>query len=187
MLYYIRNMVCDRCISSVSVIFKETGYVPGKVSLGEVEINDVISYETLAVIKGKLVDNGFEMISDHKSQIIEKIKNIIINIVHYINTSQKENYSTLIENEIGRDYTYLSNLFSSVEGITIEKYVILQKIEKVKELLVYHELTLSEIADRLGYSNVAYLSSQFKKVTGLTPTHFREIKENRRKPLDKLS
>jgi YesN/AraC family two-component response regulator len=171
---------------AVNEIFMEQGHQPLKISLGEVEIDGLITDEKFSEINKKLTEVGFEVIDDIKSRIIEKIKSVIINLVHYKKNDQKENFSTLIESELGRDYTYLSNLFSSVEGITIEKYIILQKIERVKELLVYHEMTLSEIADNLGYSNVAYLSNQFKKITGLTPTHFKDIKENRRKPLDSI-
>ena len=186
MIYYIKNMVCDRCITAVNSIFKEMGYSPIKTKLGEVELDELIQDEKYLLVKGKLNESGFELIDDHKSQIIEKIKTVIINHIYYKKDDYRENYSTLIESELGRDYNYLSNLFSSIEGITIEKYIILQKIEHVKELLVYDELTLSEISDRLGYSNVAYLSNQFKKITGLTPTHFKEIKDKKRKPLDKI-
>ncbi len=179
-------MVCNRCIMVVNSVFKEAGMVPTQVTLGRVELNDELSpNETIAISK-KLNEFGFELIDDHKSQIIEKIKNIIINLVHYSEEQLSDNYSSLIESELGRNYTYISNLFSSVEGITIEKYIINQKIERVKELLVYDELTLSEIAYKMGYSSVAYLSSQFKKVTGLTPTYFKAIGDSKRKPLDKI-
>ncbi len=186
-IVYVKNMVCNRCIMVVNSVFKDAGYIPGKITLGEVELDGEIDQKDLKSIEKKLNEYGFELIDDHKKRIIEKIKTIIIRMVHYSNNELKENYSQLIESEIGRDYTYLSNLFSSVAGLTIEKYIIAQKIERVKELLVYHELTLSEIAFQMGYSSVAHLSNQFKKVTGLTPTHFREIGENRRKPLDKVS
>ena len=116
----------------------------------------------------------------------EQIKNIIIDVVHYNNEELKSNLSTILNKQLHHDYNYLSNLFSEVEGLTIEKYFITQKIEKVKELLVYDELTLSEIAHQLNYSSVAYLSNQFKKITGLTPSHFKRIKENKRKSLDEL-
>lgn len=186
MKIYIKNMVCNRCIMAVDSVFKEAGFTAAIVSLGEVHLDNEPDRDIMESVSKKLNWYGFEIIDDHKSQIIEKIKNIIIRLVHYSIGEQKENYSSIIETEIGRDYTYLSNLFSSVEGITIEKYFIAQKIERVKELLVYHELTLSEITWQMGYSSVGYLSNQFRKVTGLTPTHFREIGKNRRKPLDEV-
>jgi AraC-like DNA-binding protein len=129
---------------------------------------------------------GFELIDDKKSRIIEKIKNTIIQLVHHQDSGLKNNLSEVLSSELHHDYNYLSNLFSEIEGTTIEKYFIAQKIERVKELLVYDQLSLSEIAFQLNYSSVAYLSNQFKKVTGLTPSHFKQIKENKRKPLDQL-
>ena len=185
-IVYVKNMVCNRCIMAVEGVFKEVDLTPVKVSLGEVVLDKEVDQDTMETITKKLNTLGFELIDDHKSQIIEKIKNFIIQIVHYTDGEPKENYSALIESELGHDYTYLSNLFSSIEGTTIEKYIIAQKIERVKELVVYHELTLSEIAYKMGYSSVAHLSNQFKKITGLTPSHFREIGASRRRPLDQI-
>lgn len=133
-----------------------------------------------------LIPLGFQVIDDKRSRIIEKIKNVIIDVVHQRDNHTKSNLSDVLSSELHHDYNYLSNLFSEVEGTTIEKYFIVQKIERVKELLVYGELSLSEIAFQLNYSSVAYLSNQFKKVTGLTPSHFRQIKEDKRKALDKV-
>jgi AraC-like DNA-binding protein len=131
--------------------------------------------------------NGFELIDDKKGQLIDDIKTIIIELIHYQREIDEHiNFSDYISKEVGYDYSYLSNLFSIVEGTTIEKYIIHQKIEKAKELLVYDELTLSEISWQPGYSSVQHLSRQFKKTTGLTPSHFKKVKENRRKPLDKV-
>jgi AraC family transcriptional regulator len=183
---HIKNMVCNRCIMAVTDVFKEEGYIPESVSLGEVDTKEEIPSGDMENISHKLQDLGFEIIDDSKGQLIEKIKNIIIELVHYGKDDEHFNYSTLIESELHKDYNYLSNLFSSVEGTTIEKYIINQKIEKVKELLVYGELTLSEIAFRMGYSSVAHLSSQFKKVTGLTPSHFKQLGDHKRKPLDEV-
>ena len=129
---------------------------------------------------------GFDLIDDKKSKLIEKIKNTIVELVHYSDHQLSINFSEHISSKLHHDYNYMSNLFSEVEGITIEKYFISQKIEKVKELLKYDELSLSEIADRLGYSSVAYLSNQFKKQTGLTPTFYKSLKQNKRKNLDDL-
>jgi len=181
---YIKNMVCNRCIMVVKNVFEDLGYTPVNISLGEVETVNTINDKDLDKLRNTLVGFGFELIDDTKSRIIEKIKNTIIQLIHHSSKDSKENYSSYIESQLHKDYSYLSSLFSEVEGTTIEKYIILQKIEKVKELLVYDELTLSEIAYKMGYSNVSYLSSQFKKVTGLTPSHFKQVKENKRKPLD---
>lgn len=186
MKLHIKNMVCDRCIMAVGSVLKEAGYTPVYITLGRAELSEELSPVGIREIDHRLRELGFELIDDHKSQTIEKIKNMIVNFIHYGKDNQNQNYSALIESELGRDYTYISNLFSSVEGITIEKYIINQKIERVKELLVYDELTLSEIAFDMGYSSVAYLSGQFKKVTGLTPTHFKQIGADRRKPLDQV-
>ncbi len=170
----------------VQQVFESLGYPPERISLGEVETANPILDDDLARLRNALVGYGFELIDDTKSRIIEKIKNTIVQLVHHSNEDTKVKYSEYIESHLNRDYAYLSTLFSEVEGTTIEKYIIHQKIERVKELLVYDELTLSEIADQMGYSNVAYLSGQFKKVTGLTPSHFKNVKENKRKPLDSL-
>ena len=183
---YIKNMVCKRCIMAVDRIFRESGYEPESVSMGEVVTSQVIDPDSLAHIRQKLKEVGFEIIEDSNSRIIEKIKNLIIETVHYSEDDQKLNYSVMIESELHKNYNYLSNLFSSITGTTIEQYIIHQKIEKAKELLVYNELNLSEIAFRLGYSSVAHLSSQFKKVTGLTATHFKEIGEHKRKAIDEV-
>ena len=179
-------MVCNRCIMVIQQIFEDLGYSPVRISLGEVETAHPILHDDLEKLRKKVVSYGFELIDDTKSQLIEKIKNTIIQLIHHSKEDSKVNHSNYIESHLNRDYAYLSTLFSEVEGTTIEKYIILQKIERVKELLVYDELTLSEIADKMGYSNVAYLSSQFKKITGLTPSHFKQVKENKRKPLDEV-
>ena len=186
MHYFIRNMVCNRCIMVVQNTFERLGYPPIHIDLGEVETANLIPADDLEKLRKLLVIYGFEMIDDTTSVLIEKIKTLIIEMVHYKGEPIKMNYSTYIESKLQKDYHYLSNLFSDVTGVTIEKYIISQKIERVKELLVYDELTLSEIAYELGYSSVAYLSGQFKKVTGLTPGHFKQIKENKRKPLDQV-
>jgi len=170
----------------VQNLFEGMGYPSVRIILGEVETQNAIPEAELEKLKTSLVGFGFEMIDDQTSVLIEKIKTLIIEMVHYNGVPIKVNHSTFIESKIGRDYNYLSALFSDVTGVTIERYIILQKIERVKELLVYDELTLSEIAYELDYSSVAYLSGQFKKVTGLTPGHFKQIKEIKRKPLDQV-
>lgn len=178
-------MVCNRCIKVVQEEFSNLGLNIKSIELGSVEIEGQVDFDQLEKIRKVLLDNGFELIDDKKSKIIEKIKTTIIQLIHY----QKEkaahiNISDFISEELGFDYSYLSNLFSSVEGTTIEKYIINQKIEKVKELLVYNELSLSEISYQLGYSSVQHLSNQFKKITGLSPSHFKKLKTLKRKPLD---
>jgi AraC-like DNA-binding protein len=183
---FIKNMVCDRCIIVVEDQLKKLGLNPQKVILGEAELEKDPNPEQKKELGTALSNLGFELIDDKKSRIIEKIKNVIIDIVHHQQAENKFNLSDVLSSKLNHDYNYLSSLFSEVEGTTIEKYFIAQKIEKVKELLVYDELSLSEIAFQLNYSSVAYLSNQFKKVTGLTPSHFKQIREEKRKSLDKV-
>ena len=186
MNFYIKNMVCNRCIMVVQQVFESLGNPPVRISLGNVETANPIPDDKLEKLRKALMSYGFELIDDTKSRIIEKIKNLVVQSIHHQYEGLKVKYSEYIELHLNRDYAYLSSLFSEVEGTTIEKYIINQKIERVKELLVYNELTLSEIANQMGYSNVAYLSNQFKKVTGLTPSHFKQVKENKRQPLDEV-
>jgi YesN/AraC family two-component response regulator len=183
---FIKNMVCDRCIMVVQHELDKLGIATKNIKLGEVMLEKELTREERDKLEMSLVSLGFEVIDDKKSRIIEKIKNTIIDLVHHQDNDGKTNLSDVLSSELHHDYNYLSNLFSEVEGTTVEKYFIAQKIEKVKELLVYDELSLSEIAIRLNYSSVAYLSNQFKKVTGLSPSHFKQIKEDKRKPLDKV-
>jgi AraC family transcriptional regulator len=184
---HIKNMVCNRCIKVVDEELSKLGISPVSIELGKVELNNPLNEEDILKLKEVLSENGFELIDDKRSLTIEKIKILVIELIHYQKEkAQHINLSDFIAGEIGYDYAYLSNLFSSVEGTTIEKYLINQKIEKVKELLVYDELSLKEIAFQLGYSSVQHLSSQFKKITGLTPSHFKKIKDSKRKPLDKV-
>jgi AraC family transcriptional regulator len=183
---YIKNMVCNRCILVVEQELQKLDIESCKVTLGEVETTGVPAKEKLEQLEKNLYALGFEMLDNSKQQLIEKIKNIIIQQVHHTQEENNHNFSDILSKSLHKDYSYLSSLFSEVEGITIEKYIIHQKIEKVKELIIYDELNLSEIAYKLGYSSVAHLSTQFKKVTGLTPTHFKTVGQNRRKPLDKV-
>ncbi len=186
MTLYIKNMVCNRCIMVVDTELRKLGLHPVNVQLGEVEIEETLDDATKSGLRSTLQGLGFDLIDDKKSRIIEKIKNLIIDLVHHQDSDQEKKLSAMLTEALNYDYNYLSNLFSAVEGITIEKYFIAQKIERVKELLVYDELTLSEIAYRLNYSSVAYLSNQFKKITGLTPSHFKRIGIEKRKALDKV-
>jgi AraC family transcriptional regulator len=190
MTLYIKNMVCQRCVQSVGEALSSVGLHPGKIELGEVELKeDQLSHDQLAAIDKALNERGFERIDDRKARLIESIKNKVIKMIHHSDhVDRKYNWSTQLSEELHYDYNYLSNLFSSVEGITLEQYIIRQKIEKVKELLFYDELNLSEIAYKLGYSSVAHLSGQFKKITGLTPSELKKSRQigTNRKPLDEV-
>lgn len=179
-------MVCSRCKMVVKAEIEKAGFQPVSVELGEIELKGELTKPQLLQLNASLKALGFEMIDNKKSQTIEKIKNLIVTLVHHSNHDIKTNLSSFITSQIHQDYNYLSNLFSEVEGTTIEKYFIAQRIEKVKELIVYDELSLSEIADQLGYSSVAYLSNQFKKVTGFTPSYFKSLKEYKRKNIEEL-
>ncbi|HSD13172.1 MAG TPA: AraC family transcriptional regulator [Flavobacterium sp.] len=186
MKVYVKNMVCHRCILAVETILDNLNLNFKGVILGEIEFQDPLDGVNKAKLSHELQSVGFELIDDKKNQLIERIKSSIITHIHHDKELIKINLSDFLASELGYEYNYLSNLFSEVEGTTIEKYVILQKIEKVKELIVYDELSLKEIASQLGYSSVAYLSNQFKKVTGLTPSHFKSIGLQKRVPLDHL-
>ena len=181
-------MVCNRCIKVVREELTGLGFTIKSIELGEVTLYEQVSQKDADKLRQVLADNDFELIDDKKSWIINRIKTLIIEYIHY----DKEkpdfvNISDFLARETDYDYSYLSNLFSSVEGQTIEHFLILQKVEKVKELLVYDELTLNEISYQLGYSSVQHLSHQFKKVTGLTPSHFKKIKQKtKRTPLDQI-
>jgi YesN/AraC family two-component response regulator len=186
MKLYVKNMVCSRCRMVVKNEFEKAGLHPLSVELGEVEINKQPTEAQLKKLDTGLKEYGFELISDKKARMIEKIKNMIVQLVQNSEQNLKINLSVYLSEKLHYDYTYLSNLFSEVEGITIEKYFIAQRVEKVKELLMYDELSLSEIADKLGYSSVAYLSNQFKKVTGLTPSFYKSLKEHKRRNIEEL-
>ena len=179
-------MVCPRCITAVRNELEGMKLTVNSVELGEVEISEELPADTLHELEDSLKKLGFELIGDRKGRIIEQIKTEIVYLVHHSDEILKTNLSAWLSDKLHYDYTYLSNLFSEVEGSTIEKYYITQRIEKVKELLVYDELSLAEIADALGYSSAAYLSSQFKKVTGLTPTFYKSIKETKRRNINEL-
>lgn len=183
---YIKNMVCNRCIMVVKSELEKQGINPVSIVLGEVTLSGGLNTEQKEKLSKNLEDLGFALIDDKRARLIEQIKNAIIELVHYNNNELKVNLSDYISDKLHHDYNYISNLFSEIEGSTIEKYFIAQKIERVKELLVYDELTLNEIAFKLNYSSVAHLSSQFKKVAGLTPSHFKQIKTSKRKPLDEV-
>jgi AraC family transcriptional regulator len=184
---HIKNMVCDRCIRAVEHELADMGYNIESIELGEVVVNKEINNQDRDRIREALAADGFELIDDKKGWLINRIKTLIIEYIHFdVEKPEYVNFSDFLSAELEHDYSYISHLFSSVEGKTIEKYLILQKIEKVKELLVYDELTLNEISYKLGYSSVQHLSKQFKNITGLAPSHYKEIREKKRKPLDRL-
>lgn len=183
---HIKNMVCDRCIMTVSAIFKEAGIDVEKVELGKVSLKNKIDTEILKQIDIKLKEVGFEIVKDSKSRLIEQIKIELINYVYQNKLERKVNFSDYLVDKIHLDYSYLSSIFSSVEGRTIEKYLIKLKIERVKELLLNDEKTISEIALEMGYSSVAHLSAQFKRVTGISPSNFKQAKKQNRKSIDNI-
>lgn len=179
-------MVSNRCKMVVKEELKKLGLHYIVVDLGEVEIMENISMEKRALLKVNLVRSGLELMDDKKAMMIEKIKTVIIEMVHHSNENIKVNFSDYLSEKMNHDYTYLSNLFSEVQGTTIEQYIISHKIERIKELIIYGELNVTEIAWKMGYSSVAHLSSQFKKVTGLIPSHFKQLKDKRRSPIEDI-
>jgi YesN/AraC family two-component response regulator len=179
-------MVCTRCKMVIEIELEKLGLQYIRVDLGEVEIVGNISGEQHEKIRSHLLKSGLELMNDKKSILIEKIKTVIIELVHYTESPLQINFSAYLSHKLNHDYTYLANLFSEVLDTTIEKFLISQKIERVKELLVYNELNLTEIACILHYSSVAHLSAQFKKVTGLTPSDFKRLKEKRRSLLENV-
>lgn len=185
MTLYIKNMVCHRCKMVVKDTLEKVGLHPVNIGLGEVVITEEkLNEEGQKSLSAALQNAGFELIDDRRSKLIAQLKTFVIEQVHYKDEQPKKNYSQLLAQHLHHDYSYLSNLFSQVEGITVEQYIIQQKIEKTKELLLYDELSLSQIAVQLGYSSTAHLSAQFKKITGLTPSQFKKLGRQSRKSLD---
>lgn len=186
MKIYIKNMVCNRCKMVVKSEMEELGLFPLEVELGEVTLKNDLTEEEKKRVNDRFLELGFELIDDKKSRLIERVKNLVVELVHHSGENLNINVSEYLVQHIAMEYNYLSNLFSEVEGTTIEKFYIAQRIERVKELLVYDELSLSQIADQMGYSSVAYLSTQFKKVVGLTPSYFKTVKAAKRQSIDQL-
>ncbi|MCX6187211.1 MAG: AraC family transcriptional regulator [Bacteroidetes bacterium] len=185
MKLYVKNMVCPRCISAVQKTLLDIKVQPLQIQLGEVTLAKKLTIKQIELLKLNLEILGFELLDDNLKQQIDKIKSIIIEHVHYLE-GDKFVFSEIISNKLKKEYSQLSKLFSATEGITIEQYVILQKTEKVKEYLIYNQISLSEIAYMMGYSSVSHLSSQFKKTTGFTPTQFKAQGISHRKTLDNL-
>jgi AraC-like DNA-binding protein len=186
MKIYIKNMVCERCKTVVRNELDKLGIETIEVSLGEVTVDKSISDEIHNELNTRLKAHGFEILEDKEKAVIEQVKKIIIKLVYEDDYEESKKLSEVITKTLRKDYSAISKLFSEIEGITIEKYLINLRIERVKELLMYDELSLSEIALKLNYSSVAYLSNQFKKVTGLNPTFFKNLKENKRRSIDEL-
>ncbi|AWG24168.1 helix-turn-helix domain-containing protein [Flavobacterium kingsejongi] len=185
-VFYVKNMVCDRCILVVKQLLDAMDIPFKAVGLGEIELARDLEAEQEEEVKGKLAGLGFEWLDNRKFIVVERIKSAVIAYIHHGKNDGEESLSTYIQNTIDKDYSSLSSLFTITQGITIEQYAIQQRIEKAKELLLYDELNLNEISWNLGYSSVQHLSSQFKKLTGLTPTQFKKLKNNLRLPLDKV-
>jgi AraC-like DNA-binding protein len=179
-------MVSTRCKMAVKDVLKQLGLHFVLVDLGVVDIMEDITPEQRDQLKTALQISGLELMDDKKAVLIERIRNIIIEMVHYSKELPKTNFSDFLSEKLNYDYTYLANLFSEVQGTTIEKFIIAHKIERVKELIIYDELNLTEIAWLMHYSSVAHLSNQFKKITGLTPSHFKQLKDKRRQTIEEV-
>jgi AraC-like DNA-binding protein len=179
-------MVSNRCKTAVKEVLKKHCLHYIVVDLGEVDIMENISTEIRELLKADLLNSGLELMDDKRAVLIEKIKNAVIEMVHHSDEQIKVNFSDFLSTKLNHDYTYLANLFSEVQGTTIEHFIIAHKIERIKELIIYGELNITEIAWKMNYSSVAHLSNQFKKVTGLTPTHFKQLKDKRRSPIEEI-
>lgn len=186
MKIFLKNMVSDRCKMRVKYELEKLGLDYTALELGQVEIRGTLSEEQQNLLNTGLKKSGLALIDDKKNILIERIKNVIIELVHYSGNQLKTNFSEYLSEKLNYDYTYLANIFSENQGMTIEHYLLTHKIERVKELLIYDELNITEIADKMHYSSVAHLSNQFKKFTGLTPSHYKRLKYKGRKPLDNL-
>ncbi len=183
---YIKNMVCPRCIDTVKDIFSELDIKVFSIELGKITTPNNITTSQKTTLAEKLAERGFELLEDNKSKLINQIKTIIVDQIHHKEEALTVNFSTLLADNLNHEYSSLSRLFSSVEGITIERFILKQRIEKIKEYIIYNELTFSEVAFRMSYSSVAHLSAQFKKETGMTPTQFRNLKQQDRQYLDNI-
>jgi AraC-like DNA-binding protein len=186
MKLYIKNMVSIRCKMLVKEELKKLDLHFTNVNLGEVNIMENITDTQRDALKNALHLSGLELMDDKRAMLIEKIKNVVIEMIHYADELPKTNFSDYLADKLQYDYTYLSNLFSETQATTIEHFIIIHKIEKVKELITYDELNLTEIADKLHYSSIAHLSHQFKKITGLTPSFFKSLKNKKRSSIDNL-
>jgi AraC-like DNA-binding protein len=183
---FIKYMVSNRCKLAVKEELTKLGLHFIVVDLGEIDIMEDISASQRDLLRTALLSSGLELMDDKRAVLIEKIKTLITGMIHHSEELPKTNYSDYISEKLNYDYTYLSNIFSEVKGITIQQFIIVHKIERVKELLMYGELNLTEISYKMHYSSVAHLSNQFKKITGLSPSHFKRMKDKRRTPLEEI-
>ena len=183
---YIKNMVCPRCVETVKQIFINLNIATDKIALGEVHVKQTLNNDELKTLQSSLISHGFDLLSDKESALVNQIKSYVIEKVHYHKHESKLNLSEELSKLLHKEYSLISKTFSTIEGITIEQFVSLQKIERVKELLSYNELTLSQIADEMDFSSTAYLSARFKKVTGITPTAFKQQHNKDRKFIDHI-
>jgi len=179
-------MVSNRCKMAVKEELKKLGLHFIVVELGEVEIMEKINEDQRNLLKEGLLNSGLELMDDRRSVLIERIKNVIVEMVHHSDEVIRINFSHHLSEKLNHDYTYLANLFSEVQGTTIEQFIIAHKIERIKELIIYGELNITEIAWKMNYSSVAHLSNQFKKMTGLSPSHFKQLKDKRRSPIEEI-
>jgi AraC-like DNA-binding protein len=179
-------MVSNRCKLAVKEALRNLGLHFIVVDLGEVEIMETLTIEQREELKIALHSSGLELMDDKRAVLIEKIKNAIVEMVHHTNEAVKVNFSDYLSEKLNHDYTYLANLFSEVQGTSIEQFIISHKIERIKELIIYDELSITEIAWQMNYSSVAHLSNQFKKMTGLSPIHFKQLKNKRRSPIEEI-
>ena len=186
MKIYLKYMVSNRCKIAVKDVFRRLGLHVYTVDLGEVEVLEAISENTYLKLKKALHNKGFEVMEDKRTVLIERIKNTVIDMVHHSDNTIKVNFSDYLSVSLNHNYTYLANVFSNVQGISIEQYIISHKIERIKELILYDELNITEIAYKMNYSSVAHLSGQFKKYTGLTPSNFKKLKLKRLEPIEKI-
>jgi len=179
-------MVSTRCKIAVKEVFRNLGLVYSNVELGEVEIAEILTDEKLKDLKISLLNIGFELIEDRRAILIERIKNIVIDMVHHSDSQIKINFSDYLSERLKYDYTYMANVFSEEQGVSIEQFIISHKVERIKEYIIYDELNMTEIAFKMNYSSVAHLSGQFKKVTGLTPSYFKKLKMKRLEPIENI-
>ena len=186
MKLFIKNMVSIRCKMIVKSVLENLGLHYNYVQLGEAEIRENLTEDELSQLKTALLKYEFELIEDRKTILVEKIRNVVVEMIHYSDVQPDVKFSIYLSDKLNYDYTYLSNLFSRVKGTTIENFVISHKIERAKEMLVYNEFTLTEISRKLHYSSVPHLSNQFKKITGLSPSYFKKMKQKRLIALDSL-
>lgn len=179
-------MVSNRCKMAVKEELQKLGLHFVVVDLGEVEVMENLTIEQRTQLNNGLLNSGLELMDDKRAVLIEKVVNVITEMIHHSDESPKVNYSDFLSEKLGYDYTYMSNVFSEVKGITIQQFIIINKIERVKEYLIYDELNLTEISYKLHYSSVAHLSNQFKKVTGLTPSNYKQLKDKKRNPIENI-